>query len=219
MSIFARFFRCIRCQSPRNALLERHVTRDSESLVLWHGGRGIPSRRWRGGRKRQRSPRAAKVREQAWTRRPGAPAFSGLGMERRGKRAWLFGPAEAPPGHWIVAAGRHDLVSGMTFNLNSEMNMVELNLRTSPKKDRGPAETKTCWRRGRDLNPRYGCPYAAFRVRCVQPLCHLSGCEGRRLKAAWLSWGSGFRKLEVGDWSFSVDMDSRVAYRLPSRGP
>lgn len=30
------------------------------------------------------------------------------------------------------------------------------------------------WRRGRDLNPRYGCPYAAFRVRCIQPLCHLS---------------------------------------------
>jgi hypothetical protein len=30
------------------------------------------------------------------------------------------------------------------------------------------------WRRGRDLNPRYGCPYAAFRVRCDRPLCHLS---------------------------------------------
>src|ERR1035441_2063311 len=33
------------------------------------------------------------------------------------------------------------------------------------------------WRRGRDSNPRYGCPYAAFRVRCIQPLCHLSGAE------------------------------------------
>ena len=32
----------------------------------------------------------------------------------------------------------------------------------------------TAWRRGRDSNPRYGCPYAAFRVRCIQPLCHLS---------------------------------------------
>jgi hypothetical protein len=30
------------------------------------------------------------------------------------------------------------------------------------------------WRRGGDSNPRYGCPYAAFRVRCIQPLCHLS---------------------------------------------
>ena len=27
-------------------------------------------------------------------------------------------------------------------------------------------------------NPRYGCPYAAFRVRCIQPLCHLSGPNG-----------------------------------------
>src|SRR5262245_61528761 len=30
------------------------------------------------------------------------------------------------------------------------------------------------WRRGWDSNPRYGCPYAAFRVRCFQPLSHLS---------------------------------------------
>src|SRR5580704_16298291 len=36
------------------------------------------------------------------------------------------------------------------------------------------------WRRGRDSNPRYGCPYAAFRVRCIRPLCHLS--ELRRLE-------------------------------------
>src|SRR6202034_326794 len=34
------------------------------------------------------------------------------------------------------------------------------------------------WRRGRDSNPRYGCPYAAFRVRCIQPLCHLSADRG-----------------------------------------
>ena len=27
------------------------------------------------------------------------------------------------------------------------------------------------WRRGRDSNPRYGCPYAAFRVRCSNPFC------------------------------------------------
>lgn len=30
------------------------------------------------------------------------------------------------------------------------------------------------WRRGRGSNPRYGCPYAAFRVRCFQLLSHLS---------------------------------------------
>ncbi len=30
------------------------------------------------------------------------------------------------------------------------------------------------WRKGGDSNPRYGYPYAAFRVRCFQPLSHLS---------------------------------------------
>ena len=30
------------------------------------------------------------------------------------------------------------------------------------------------WRRGRDSNPRYRCRHAAFRVRCIRPLCHLS---------------------------------------------
>jgi hypothetical protein len=33
---------------------------------------------------------------------------------------------------------------------------------------------KNNWRRGWDSNPRYGYPYAAFRVRCFQPLSHLS---------------------------------------------
>ncbi len=37
------------------------------------------------------------------------------------------------------------------------------------------------WRRGRDSNPRYGYPYAAFRVRCIQPLCHLSAAQSRQL--------------------------------------
>ena len=38
-----------------------------------------------------------------------------------------------------------------------------------------PTSTGGAWRRGRDSNPRYGYPYAAFRVRCFQPLSHLSG--------------------------------------------
>lgn len=33
---------------------------------------------------------------------------------------------------------------------------------------------KLRWRRGWDSNPRYPCEYAAFRVRCLQPLDHLS---------------------------------------------
>jgi site-specific DNA recombinase len=40
------------------------------------------------------------------------------------------------------------------------------------------------WRRGRDSNPRYSCPYAAFRVRCFQPLSHLSRSQIRRRGAA-----------------------------------
>ena len=35
-------------------------------------------------------------------------------------------------------------------------------------------QAKAAWRRGRDSNPRYPCEYAAFRVRCFQPLSHLS---------------------------------------------
>ena len=38
----------------------------------------------------------------------------------------------------------------------------------------GDATTIVDWRRGRDSNPRYPCEYAAFRVRCFQPLSHLS---------------------------------------------
>ena len=30
------------------------------------------------------------------------------------------------------------------------------------------------WRREGDSNPRYGCPYAGFRIRCFRPLSHLS---------------------------------------------
>src|SRR5215467_1562509 len=43
--------------------------------------------------------------------------------------------------------------------------------------------SEVVWRRGRDSNPRYGYPYAAFRVRCIQPLCHLSAGLQRRAKA------------------------------------
>ena len=39
------------------------------------------------------------------------------------------------------------------------------------------------WRRGRDSNPRWSCPHAAFRVRCIRPLCHLSArCEEPRAR-------------------------------------
>ncbi len=41
------------------------------------------------------------------------------------------------------------------------------------------------WRRGRDSNPRYPYEYAAFRVRCFQPLSHLSG-SGVSAEEGWL---------------------------------
>ena len=37
------------------------------------------------------------------------------------------------------------------------------------------------WRRGWDLNPRYGFPYARFRGECFQPLSHLSAVGKARL--------------------------------------
>src|SRR5262249_27174223 len=45
-----------------------------------------------------------------------------------------------------------------------------------------PSKFNMIWRRGRDSNPRYGYPYAAFRVRCFQPLSHLSvAAEGANI--------------------------------------
>ena len=64
---------------------------------------------------------------------------------------------------------------------------------------------QTAWRRGWDSNPRYPCGYAAFRVRCDRPLCHLSSlarsCEPRKL-------------AEV-----PRRCNSAVAPRLPRGGP
>src|SRR5260221_6462191 len=68
-------------------------------------------------------------------------------------------------------------------------------------------------RRGRDSTPRYGYPYAAFRVRCFQPLSHLSvAAEGanilsvggyvsnaRRLNKNGLSSGAGHRGVDRPD--------------------
>lgn len=55
------------------------------------------------------------------------------------------------------------------------------------------------WRRGRDLNPRYGCPYAAFRVRCIRPLCHLSS-RGAVLSAPlwWIASSGEMGRRQVG---------------------
>ena len=38
------------------------------------------------------------------------------------------------------------------------------------------SEGENKWRRERDSNPRYGCPYSDFRDRRLRPLSHLSAC-------------------------------------------
>ena len=48
----------------------------------------------------------------------------------------------------------------------------------------GECWSRKDWRRGRDSNPRYGYPYAAFRVRCFQPLSHLSVAAERKRPSA-----------------------------------
>lgn len=45
------------------------------------------------------------------------------------------------------------------------------------------------WRRGRDSNPRCPCEHAAFRVRCIRPLCHLSAVMVRRCRRGALDNG------------------------------
>ena len=92
------------------------------------------------------------------------------------------------------------------------------------------------WRRGRDLNPRYGCPYAAFRVRCIQPLCHLSvrgetpGPLGRarfrKRRATGARWSSPFgvpgsvpkpRPVPQGLVSLRSRHRARSVLKAPSR--
>src|SRR6266446_8390521 len=88
-----------------------------------------------------------------------------------------------------------------------------------------------CWRRGRDSNPRYGYPYAAFRVRCFQPLSHLSvAAEGanilsvggyvsnaRRLNKNGLSSGAGHRGVDRRDTAEDLSEASRTGARPRSR--
>src|SRR5206468_3506639 len=54
--------------------------------------------------------------------------------------------------------------------------------------------TTYAWRRGRDSNPRYGYPYAAFRVRCFQPLSHLSVARARRYRPALCKQGGSAKQ-------------------------
>src|SRR6202043_438077 len=72
------------------------------------------------------------------------------------------------------------------------------------------------WRRGRDSNPRYGCPYAAFRVRCIRPLCHLS--ELRRLERRGAVFSGDGGETQGRD-AAACAQSSRPSLRSSEYGP
>src|SRR5258708_23862001 len=53
------------------------------------------------------------------------------------------------------------------------------------------------WRRGWDLNPRYGFPYARFRGECFQPLSHLSAVGSTRLSDGLASRQRDVTQFEI----------------------
>jgi hypothetical protein len=63
------------------------------------------------------------------------------------------------------------------------------------------------------LNPRYGCPYAAFRVRCDRPLCHLSGAVFRASCGKVES--AGGRKIDAARRPEGMGSGGRPAARKP----
>ena len=92
------------------------------------------------------------------------------GAERtRGGQPWAWricGEPNIRSDHAASSRG-HDHSSGRTGNVGGRTG-------TLIKRSLRGAGHNVNWRRGRDSNPRYGYPYAAFRVRCFQPLSHLS---------------------------------------------
>ena len=56
----------------------------------------------------------------------------------------------------------------------SAINYDEIVAGNAPKNENLWRASRDDWRRGGDSNPRCPCRHAAFRVRCIQPLCHLS---------------------------------------------
>ena len=77
------------------------------------------------------------------------------------------------------------------------------------------------WRRGRDSNPRYGYPYAAFRVRCIQPLCHLSGIAQKGLKKpkSAVVYLAGQAKTDKGEGRILQTAAGKAAIRPPIQCP
>src|SRR3954467_14848033 len=66
-----------------------------------------------------------------------------------------------------------------------------------------PLFSRADWRRGRDSNPRYPCEYAAFRVRCFQPLSHLSAGSRNIM--------TGRRRCKEPSWAAGTPMDTGIS--------
>ena len=82
--------------------------------------------------------------------------------------------------HLRALAQRVEVADGEVRIMGSKGDLLRTLAAASGVKSATPGVRSSVlsWRRGRDSNPRYGCPYAAFRVRCFQPLSHLSGSCG-----------------------------------------
>src|SRR5579871_4706199 len=78
--------------------------------------------------------------------------------------------------HLRALAQRVEVADREVRIIGSKSNLLQTLAAASGVKSATPGVRSSVlnWRRGRDSNPRYGCPYAAFRVRCIRPLCHLS---------------------------------------------
>jgi hypothetical protein len=93
--------------------------------------------------------------------------------------------------------------------------------RPGPKRRINQLKNRDIWRRGWDSNPRYGCPYAAFRVRCFRPLSHLSALLVGALQRGAVhsgcrtglqgGWGAECSSICHGDGN-SLDSFHRLTY-------
>jgi hypothetical protein len=112
--------------------------------------------------------------------RPGKPIIELLQTSKRSIR-----PRAPQSSRALVTIGAN---VGVTKNISTQNNKFLSRLELGKWRESADAssnsqpgarlrdrpEGRPIWRRGWDSNPRYPCRYAAFRVRCIRPLCHLS---------------------------------------------
>jgi site-specific DNA recombinase len=85
--------------------------------------------------------------------------------------------------HLRALAQRVEVDNGEVRIMGSKSNLLRLLAANGVAAAAGGVPTVVPkWRRGRDSNPGYPHGHAAFRVRCIRPLCHLSA-EGRKRRA------------------------------------